>query len=80
MKQQSTSMPPEYRTLLRQWNEYVKRARYGLTDEERAEMDALAAQLESYELAHRQQSVFDQVTTDYRDLRYVGDLGGCEIL
>lgn len=73
------TMPPEYRALVRRWNEWRKAARLGLTDEERAEMDAVGAQLEAYELARAERSVIAAVTNDYEDLRAMGDLGGVEL-
>lgn len=80
MTQRTTTMPPEYRTLLRQWNEYVKRSRYGLTDEERVEMDALAAQLESYEEAKAKElNTIALASSDYDQCRMIGDLGGTEL-
>lgn len=46
--------PTTYRTKLRRHNELSVRATVGITDAERAELDALKAELEAAELEHAQ--------------------------
>ena len=68
--------PPEYRTILRRWTDLMYQG--ALTGEEWEEIQRLDAQLDAYELAYKQASVFETVASDYADLRHTGDLGGVE--
>jgi hypothetical protein len=73
-----SKFPAEYRAILKRWNELCSMGKYGLTLDECAEMESLGAQLDAYELAHKQASVIEQVASDYADLKEIGHLGGVE--
>lgn len=54
-------------------------SKYGLTLDECAEMESLGAQLDTYELAHKQATTIEAIAEDYRDALSAGDLGGVEL-
>lgn len=71
--------PDEYRAILKRWNELCAAGKYGLTLDECAEMESLGAQLDSYELAHKQATnTIALAASDYDQCRAMGDLGGAE--
>jgi hypothetical protein len=75
-----SKFPPEYRAILKRWNELCAMGKYGLTLDECAEMETLGAQLDAYELAHKQEAnTIALAASDYDQCRAMGDLGGVEL-
>jgi hypothetical protein len=65
--------------LLHRFNALERAGRLGLTQEEREEMQQVAAEMERYELEYIKPTIIEKITDDYAQLRLVGDLGGVEL-